>query len=108
MPRTDADDPWEYIFPSRYAHAGLQLHLSVRRSPYVASAHRHRIRRLGAQLPEGARIAPGRPLDAFAVGRRAAAQRRACVAAQGVQPHGTALGAGPMAGVTVTRYDALP
>ena len=39
MPRTDADDPWEYIFPSRcYALAGLQLHLCVRRSPHVASA----------------------------------------------------------------------
>ena len=39
MPRTDADDPWEYIFPSRcYALAGRQLHLSVRRSPYVANA----------------------------------------------------------------------
>ena len=40
-----------------------------------------------------------RPLDAFAAG--------AGVAAQGVQPHGTALGAhGLMAGATVTRYDA--
>jgi hypothetical protein len=29
--------------------------------------NRHRLRRLGTQLPEGARIAPGRPLDAFAV-----------------------------------------
>ena len=30
--------------------------------------NRHRLRRLGTQLPEGARIAPGRLLDAFAVG----------------------------------------
>ena len=45
--------------------------------------NRHRLRRLGARLPEGARIAPGRPLDAFAVGRQAANGalawlRRAC------------------------------
>ena len=50
-------------------------------SPYVSS------------FPEGARSAPGRPLDAFAIGRREALQRRAGVAARGVQPQGTALGA---------------
>jgi Adenylate and Guanylate cyclase catalytic domain len=44
--------------------------------------NRHRLRRLGTQLPEGARIAPGRPLDAFAVGRQAFCERRAGVAAQ--------------------------
>ena len=72
MPRADADDPWEYIFPSRcYALAGLQLHLSF--EDHLTSPvplNRHRLRRLGTQLPEGARIAPGRPLDAFAVGSR--------------------------------------
>jgi hypothetical protein len=48
---------------------GTALHLSVRRSPYVASAlNRHRLRRLSTQLPEGARIAPGRLPDAFTVG----------------------------------------
>jgi hypothetical protein len=60
MPRTDADDPWEYIFPSRcYALAGRQLHLSVRRSLHAASA----LADVGhvalpTQLPKGARNAP--------------------------------------------------
>jgi hypothetical protein len=63
----------EYIFPSRcYALAGLQLLLSF--DDHLTSPvplNRRRLRRLGTQLPEGARIAPGRPLDAFAVGSRA-------------------------------------
>jgi hypothetical protein len=67
MPRADADDPWEYIFPSRcYALAGLRLHLSVRRSPHVASALKPAsATSLRYSASRRARIAPGRPLDAF-------------------------------------------
>jgi hypothetical protein len=103
MRRADAHNPWEDIFPSRcYALAGLQLHLSVRRSPQSPlPLNRHRLRRLGTQLPEGARIAPGRPLDAFAVAGWWL--RRAC-SRTGQRWVRT----GPMAGATVTHYDALP
>jgi hypothetical protein len=67
--------------------------------------NRHRLRRLGTQLPEGARIAPGRPL-ALAWLRRAACragprEARIRVALSDGRPSG-----GPMAGATVTRYDA--
>jgi hypothetical protein len=94
MPRADADDPWEYIFPSRcYARAGLQLHLSVRRSPYVASALKPAS--ATSLRCSASRRGENRPRKAAGcVCRRAAGcERRAGVAAQGVQPHGTALGA---------------
>jgi hypothetical protein len=99
MPRADADDPWEYIFPSRcYALAGLQLHLSVRRSPYVASALKPAsATSLRCSASRRGENRPRKAAGCFDV------RRAGVVAAQGVQPHGTALGA-HMAGVTVTRY----
>ena len=75
MPRAD-DDPWEYISrrgPLRDCKCTCPFedHLA---SP--APLNRHRLRRLGTQLPEGARIAPGRPLDAFAACSRSSAALR--------------------------------
>jgi len=77
--------------------------------------NRRRLRCLGTQLPEGARIAPGRPLDAFAVGPLAenyalAWLRRAAAARDRVRPHThnavqiVALRA--VAGALWTSYDA--
>ena len=105
MPRADADDPWEYIFPSRcYALAGLQLHLSVRRSPHVATALkpasatslRYSASRRGENRP---RKATG------CVFRRRL--RRPRVARACSRTGQRWVRTGPMAGVTVTRYDAL-
>jgi hypothetical protein len=103
MPRTDADDPSEYIFPSRcYALAGLQLHLSVRRSPHVASALKpasatslmYSASSRGENRPRKAAGCVCRGLgqaesDALAWLRRAAAARDRVRLAYSVRPDGT-------------------
>jgi len=88
MHRADAENLWEETLPSEVLRlAGPQPHLSLRRSPYAASALKPAsATRSSAQLPEGARIALGRPQDAFAVGSTrggALAWLRGAAAAEG-------------------------